>query len=181
MASLVGGAFLNRFVIPHLHEFLAKRLGHDDARAALLSESFRGLPDYASGTPARSKRHPFSKVIGIQPAAVIQQWRQAPANALVRSCHYVNRARTQSYSKPSTSRWVERHPLRRRSRLVSTRPSSIAPCHLFPRANDIACGTTTTLVYLRTMPPWAPHCRRRGTRSTKQSGGRGFGTAQTST
>src|SRR2546422_3279059 len=53
------GAFLNRFIVPHLHEFLAKRLGKEDARAALLSESFKRLPDYASGTPARSKRHPF--------------------------------------------------------------------------------------------------------------------------
>lgn len=80
------GAFLNRFVVPHLHEFLAKGLGKEGARVALLSESFRRLPDYASGTPARSKRHPFSKVVGIQPQTVIQRWRQPHAKSLVRSC-----------------------------------------------------------------------------------------------
>lgn|SRR2546425_7091109 len=80
------GAFLNRFIVPHLHEFLAKRLGKEDARAALLSESFKRLPDYASGTPARSKRHPFSKIIGTQPQAIIRQWRQREAQSLVRSC-----------------------------------------------------------------------------------------------
>jgi hypothetical protein len=80
------GAFLNVFVAPHLHEFLAKRLGTDDARLALLSEAYRRIPGYASGTPARPQLHPFSKVIGVQPRAVMKQWRTSGRRSLVRSC-----------------------------------------------------------------------------------------------
>jgi len=86
--TFAGAAFLNIFVIPHLHAFLAEQqgLGTENARRALLSESYRKIPDFASDTPARSQLHPFSKVIGTRPQGVIKQWKETGRKSLVQSC-----------------------------------------------------------------------------------------------
>lgn len=81
-------AFLNQFVAPHVHEFLAEQqgLGKENARRALLSESYRRIPNFSSGTPARSQLHPFTKVIGTKPQTIIKQWKEIGLKSLVRSC-----------------------------------------------------------------------------------------------
>jgi hypothetical protein len=49
----------------------------DDAKAqeSLLSE-YRRMRElkYCSGTPDRSEKHPFSKIIGAKPTEIIEQW-----------------------------------------------------------------------------------------------------------
>ena len=81
-------AFLNWFIAPSLHQFLVQHhgLNKEEARRALLSESFRGLPEYGSGTPARPHLHPFSKVIAATPQAIMKQWKEPGRRSLVRSC-----------------------------------------------------------------------------------------------
>ena len=45
------------------------------ARESLLSESYRSMRKYASCTPARLSAHPFEKVIGVSPQAVVRRWK----------------------------------------------------------------------------------------------------------
>ncbi len=80
------GAFLNQFVLPALHQFVAEYPGMDreKARESLLSESYRSMRAYASGSPARSAKHPFDKVAGVSAPGVIRRWKSA--NALIQSC-----------------------------------------------------------------------------------------------
>jgi hypothetical protein len=72
-------AFLNYFIVKVIHEFLSvqQRLGDEDARKALLSESYRHFRKFTSGTPAGSQGHPFTKVIGMKPRAIIEQWKSS--------------------------------------------------------------------------------------------------------
>src|SRR6266446_6775545 len=58
------GAFLNHFVLPALYQFVAEYPGMNREKAweSLLSESYRRMPDYSSGSPARSAKHPVDKV-----------------------------------------------------------------------------------------------------------------------
>jgi hypothetical protein len=71
------GAFLNTYVIRHIHGFLMSELGlsKQDARLALLSESYRGQPEFASASPVRPGQHPFRKVIAASPRQVVEVWR----------------------------------------------------------------------------------------------------------
>jgi hypothetical protein len=62
------------------------RLNEKEARAALLSENFRHLPQICSGTPARKDRHPFDKTLAPGPREVMAHWRSGKANALRQSC-----------------------------------------------------------------------------------------------
>jgi hypothetical protein len=80
------GAFLNHFVLPTLHRFVAEYPGMDPekARESLLSESYRRMKKYASGSPARSAKHPFDKVVGVSAPGVIRRWKSA--TALIQSC-----------------------------------------------------------------------------------------------
>jgi len=82
-------AFLNQYVAPSINSFFMRELGMSgiEAKRALLSESYRSLPDICSGSPARSKHHPFQKALGVSPQDVIKQWRgEGKGNALVQSC-----------------------------------------------------------------------------------------------
>ena len=47
----------------------------EDARRALLSESYRSQPRLASGSPVRPGAHPFRKVIAASPRKIIEIWR----------------------------------------------------------------------------------------------------------
>jgi hypothetical protein len=80
------GAFLNQFVLPTLYQFVAEYPGMkpEKARESLLSESHRSMRAFASGSPARSAKHPFDKVVGISAPGVIRRWKSA--NALIQSC-----------------------------------------------------------------------------------------------
>jgi hypothetical protein len=82
-------AFLNKFVIPKLFELVAARDGMDDSKAkqALLSEYKRMREKYASSgaSPIRTLKHPFKKVMGVKPLAIMQQWTSGRDNALTQS------------------------------------------------------------------------------------------------
>ncbi len=57
--------------------FLVSELGltAEDARHAVLSESYRSQPKLASGSPVRPGAHPFRKVIAASPRKIIEIWR----------------------------------------------------------------------------------------------------------
>ena len=77
--SFPEGASLNHYLLPAIHSFLSQLDGMDldGARQSLLSESYREMREYASGTPARLSRHPFEKVIGASAQSVIRRWKSA--------------------------------------------------------------------------------------------------------
>ena len=77
--SFPEGALLNHYLLPAIHSFLSQLDGMDldGARQSLLSESYREMREYASGTPARLSRHPFEKVIGASAQSVIRRWKSA--------------------------------------------------------------------------------------------------------
>jgi hypothetical protein len=83
-------ALVNEHVIPLIGRFLRDEfrnqggLANEQARLALLSESSEGLPRLTSGSPSRSAKHPFSKVIGIKPKQLFEQWKRT--KGLTRSC-----------------------------------------------------------------------------------------------
>ncbi len=76
-SSFGEGAFLNRFALPQIHEFLKSEptFTPEKARLALLSESFRGRPELASASPVRPGPHPFRKVVGVSPQLIFETWR----------------------------------------------------------------------------------------------------------
>ena len=76
-STFAEGAFLNTYVIGQVHAFLLSELGltSEDARRALLSESYRGQPKLASASPVRPGPHPFRKVVGVSPRQIINIWR----------------------------------------------------------------------------------------------------------
>jgi hypothetical protein len=76
-STFAEGAFLNSYVIAHIHSFLMTefRLSSDDARRSLLSESFRSHPRLASGSPVRPGAHPFRKLIGAPARQIMAIWR----------------------------------------------------------------------------------------------------------
>jgi hypothetical protein len=77
--SFPEGALLNHYVLPAMHHFVSQLDGMDSDRAceSLLSESYRQMGKYASGTPARLSRHPFEKVIGSSAQSVVRRWKSA--------------------------------------------------------------------------------------------------------
>ncbi|MCP4347158.1 MAG: hypothetical protein GY795_16725 [Desulfobacterales bacterium] len=82
-------AFLNHYVVPLLHDFIASLPDFDKEKATqtILSESYRNLGEYASGTPARSQPHPFKMAIGTKAQDVIEQWKgNKPGSPVVQSC-----------------------------------------------------------------------------------------------
>jgi len=84
--SFSEGALLNHYLLPAIHHFVSQLDGMDPdrARESLLSESYRAMPAYASGTPARVSRHPFEKVIGASAQSVVRRWKSV--NPTVKSC-----------------------------------------------------------------------------------------------
>jgi len=58
----------------------------NDARRALLSESYRAQSQFASNSPVRPGEHPFRKVIAASPRQIIEIWRgRAGVNPLARN------------------------------------------------------------------------------------------------
>lgn len=87
--SFPEAAFLNAYLVPRIHEFLARShgLGADRAKRALLSESYKHMREFASGTPARLQRHPFKKIIAAKPQDVMKQWKGLmKGSPLTQSC-----------------------------------------------------------------------------------------------
>ena len=87
-STFAEGAFLNTYVTGQIHKFLMCELGltAEDARRALLSESYRSQPRLASGSPVRPGAHPFRKVIAASPRKIIEIWRgRGGVNPLARN------------------------------------------------------------------------------------------------
>lgn len=82
-------AFLHHFAFPVLFEHMQTVSGIDRtaAQESLLSEYFRNMKEMCFGTPARHQRHPFNKIIGSKPAAIMAQWKGETEGAqLKQSC-----------------------------------------------------------------------------------------------
>lgn len=69
-------AFLNAIATPVVFQVLTKYPGMDVSRAkeAFLTESYRSLPEYSKGSPARRLRHPFNKALGVDSETIYRQW-----------------------------------------------------------------------------------------------------------
>ncbi len=73
-------AFMNHFLAPLIHKYLVEAHGltPEDARHALLSESWKAVPDIASNTPARTISDPFGKTkLGTKDgraSAIFKRW-----------------------------------------------------------------------------------------------------------
>jgi hypothetical protein len=77
-------AFLNLYVVPEISRFLKSHLGmgENSAHRALLSENYRNMRRFCSDTPARTQRHPFGKVTGVNTRSIMRQWKSGRDNAL---------------------------------------------------------------------------------------------------
>jgi len=81
-------AFLYRYAVPIVFRQMQNvpGIGETEARQSLLSEFYRNLPGLCLATPARTQRHPFNKVIGMQPKEVVAQWAGTRGAALRQAC-----------------------------------------------------------------------------------------------
>jgi hypothetical protein len=82
-------AFLNLFAIPTLYQSMQEQDGMDASMAAqsLLSEYKRmRLLKKTSGSPIRTLKHPFTKVMAAKPTAIMKQWISGLPTALTQSC-----------------------------------------------------------------------------------------------
>ena len=81
------GAILDHYIAPQIYSHLTGYLamGPEEARRAFLSES-QSVRDsgISSGSPKRSRKHPFTKEMGASPQRVIQDWRGP--SGLVQAC-----------------------------------------------------------------------------------------------
>jgi hypothetical protein len=80
-------AFIDYFVVPTLFQVIqsAASLSEEDARHSLLSEHYRKIPQ-SKGTPARKELHPFTKVIGESPEAIMARWERVGGRPLKQAC-----------------------------------------------------------------------------------------------
>lgn len=69
-------AFVNSVAAPLLFRSIVDFPGmsEDSARQAFLCESYRALPQYCTGTPARRLRHPFDKKLSSSAQDVYKRW-----------------------------------------------------------------------------------------------------------
>jgi hypothetical protein len=83
-------AFLNQHIVPRLAE--AIRLdpscaNEADAKKALLNEYHPSMPLISSHTPARTAKHPFTKLLGANAQEIYARWADVDnASSLVQSC-----------------------------------------------------------------------------------------------
>ncbi len=87
-STFIEGTLLNKYVLGGLHAFLKSelRLSQEDAKLAVLSESYRVQSQFASGSPVRLGPHPFRKIIGVSARQVVEIWRgKAGVNPLARN------------------------------------------------------------------------------------------------
>lgn len=81
--------FTNAIAIPLLFDFLCSYPGMTPAASkdAFLSESYRNLFEFCSGSPARRLGHPFGKALSSDPETIYAQWtRKGKGSPLTQSC-----------------------------------------------------------------------------------------------
>lgn len=68
--------FVNAFMLPSISEYLRQTLSPADAVTAFLTESVdaREKQGLASGTPASSHQHLFTKVLGVSAKTLVDMW-----------------------------------------------------------------------------------------------------------
>jgi hypothetical protein len=76
-------AFLNKYIFPLLHDFLAGWPGMNKQKAceALLVEGYKHNPGIASGTPARFVEHPFAKSPE-SASEIMKRWKKSRRGSL---------------------------------------------------------------------------------------------------
>jgi hypothetical protein len=69
-------AFLYDYAIPIIiqHMQTVNGIGPNEAKRSLLSEFYRNMKDCCLQTPARTRGHPFTKMVGAKPADIVAQW-----------------------------------------------------------------------------------------------------------
>jgi hypothetical protein len=84
------GAFLNGLVLPALSQLVRRDpscCSDDRAKQALLNEYHPSMPEISSHTPARTARHPFTKILGANAQEVYSRWAdEKNGSSLVQSC-----------------------------------------------------------------------------------------------
>jgi hypothetical protein len=80
-------AFLNGYAIPKLAELIAGKLSPNEVREALLNEYHPSMPWLSCASPARTLKHPFTKVLGASAETIYARWADSTnPSALVQSC-----------------------------------------------------------------------------------------------
>jgi hypothetical protein len=83
-------AFLNQHVLPVLASLIrtdSSCASDTDAKRALLNEYHPSMPEISSHTPARTGKHPFTKLLGASAQEIYARWADASnASSLVQSC-----------------------------------------------------------------------------------------------
>lgn len=82
-------AFTRGIALPRVHEELTETYGlsADDAREALLAEGWANFKSISTGTPARTARHPFDKVMVSDAWSIYEKWmKKTPRLPLTQSC-----------------------------------------------------------------------------------------------
>lgn len=82
-------AFLNLYAVPELFKEITSTSGLSDqaARKALLNEYYPSMLSISEASPARTVRHPFTKVLGRSPLDIYRQWTEPGVGSpLVQSC-----------------------------------------------------------------------------------------------
>ncbi len=81
-------AFLNRYIIPKIYLLMQtiNGINKEQARQAFLCEGYANMLQCCSGTPARTERHPFTKVIGTDVTDIMRKWKDGNGSSLTQAC-----------------------------------------------------------------------------------------------
>lgn len=81
-------AFLYQYAFPIIcrHMQTVDGIGPDEVKQSLLSEFYRNMKDCCLQTPARTRGHPFTKIIGAKPADIVAQWTGKSGAPLRQAC-----------------------------------------------------------------------------------------------
>ncbi len=81
-------AFLYRYAVPTIFDCMqtVPGIGEIEARQSFLSEFYRNFPQWSLATPARTQRHPFNKILGTKPTAIMDRWTGLNGASLTQAC-----------------------------------------------------------------------------------------------
>lgn len=81
-------AFLYQYAIPIIFRCMqcVDGIGEKEAKQSLLSEFYKNMKDYSLWTPARTRGHPFTKVLGARPAEIVARWTGKHGSSLRQAC-----------------------------------------------------------------------------------------------
>jgi hypothetical protein len=80
-------AFLNHFVIPKIFYLIQtfEEIDEAQARRAFLCEGYGNMSQYCSGTPARTKGHPFTKIFKSTASEIVHKWKGGKGSPLTQA------------------------------------------------------------------------------------------------